>query len=496
MSSDRRAALSFTPVALHEDASDMSDTDDMAASKANRCYCAGLHTRRNCPCLLLLIVMTTFMVQSLLGLSIELQHGAIKLSYRRPDVREANALDLVRAYALSLIASLRQMLQTLHTPPTPPEALPQSLLTSFALPMVLPLAPRPPVMTMVFSLPPLPCHPPPPPPWPPSPRPPCPSPSPAPSPAPPPPPPAPPPSPHPPPPPVPALVPPPMPIVDRLNFRYSQFVPGSSVLDEIGIILHSIDGFEDGEKPWAACIKYDGFGGQCDVLGDRISASILFKGKSVSFASGNGATYHQGGSYVVNPSEARVLCAYGGDGATRGKNCNPAGVSTHCIPACIPQYAAGNSVHDYDSWCTAAGRSESDYWCGGHPWRPEDIGDMLERDRKAQGPRQDLLKYNEVLCALPTCPRIRCAARSLSLMAPDVPATCLQVVIDGKHFNSRLPTSIEAFVADLGDHLSTVRDTHRRFLREYGLRKTDVPLLIYHPERERTTGHVFEIDDA
>jgi len=293
----------------------------------------------------------------------------------------------------------------------------------------------------------------PPPPWPPMPSPPPPVPH----------PPPPPPSPSPGPPP-----PPPVPVVDRLNRRYNDFVRGSSQLDELGLILHSVDGFEDGDKPWAACLTHDGFGGQCDVLGDRISASIIFKGKPTSFASNNFGGYRHGGSYVLNPKATRVLCAFGGDGATRGKSCHPPGLSETCIPACIPQVSRGNSVHDYDSWCSLSGsflHGPADYWCDGHPWKPEDVGEMLERDRKAtaqsSGRQQDRI-YNEV-------------------------------VVDGHFHNAHLPLSIEAFVASPGDQMDVVRTMQRNFVREHGLTDADVPLLVYHPDRD-TSGRVFEVD--
>ena len=56
-----------------------------------------------------------------------------------------------------------------------------------------------------------------------------------------------------------------------------------------------------------------------------------------------------------------------------------------------------------------------------------------------------------------------------------------ELVIDGYFSNRRLPESIEAFVATRGDDLEVVRRTHRRFLREYGLKAHDCPLLVYHP---------------
>ena len=116
-----------------------------------------------------------------------------------------------------------------------------------------------------------------------------------------------------------------------------------------------------------------------------------------SFVESEGATYEQSGKrggYIINPDVARLLCAYGGDGATRGKSCRPPGPSDKCIPACIPQYNGHDSINTYDRWCDTSSLDHwcngkrcalgpADHWCDGRPWRPEQLGDMLERDRLA-----------------------------------------------------------------------------------------------------------------
>tara|TARA_B110001452_G_C15234101_1_gene427354 strand:- start:2453 stop:3205 length:753 start_codon:yes stop_codon:yes gene_type:complete len=247
-------------------------------------------------------------------------------------------------------------------------------------------------------------------------------------------------------------------VVDRVNRRYRDFVPGSSALGEIGVILHSIDGFEDPSKPWRAC-SMDPTSG-CDFLSDRISASVIFKGKTVSFVESEGATYGKRGSYIIDPEATRLLCVYGGDGATRGKTCRPPGSSDRCIPACIPQYSGENSRNSYDRWCDST--SAADHWCSGRPWRPERIGEMLERDRLATQQGEDRthgMTYNEV-------------------------------IVDGFHMNAQLPGSVEAFVASPGDDMDAVREVYHAWQREYP--EAGVPLLAYHPERD-ATGRVFEV---
>lgn len=138
--------------------------------------------------------------------------------------------------------------------------------------------------------------------------------------------------------------------------------------------------------------------------------------------------------------------------STRGKTCNPPGVSRQCTPACMPQFDGRNSVHQYDSWCIPGG--PTDHWCEGRPWRPQDVGKMLARDKKAT---------------------------QMGVHSTQHGRTYNEVVIDGFYSNRNLPHSIEAFVASYGDDLELVRRTHSNFLSAYNLQPRDVPLLIYHP---------------
>jgi len=246
------------------------------------------------------------------------------------------------------------------------------------------------------------------------------------------------------PPPVPPLV-----VIQRINQRYARGpVGGSSELDQIGILLHSIDGFEDEDKPWQAATRGQNVNAG---LSDRISCSVIWKGQQWSFMDNDSGLYSGKGSYIINPAHARILCVYGCDGATRGKTCDPPGPSKECIPGCIPQYDGRDSENTYDSWCRPG--NPIDHWCEGRPWRPQDVGKMLQRDIQAtrQGVHstQHGRTYNEV-------------------------------VLDGLYSNRNLPGSIEAFVASPGDDMAAVRRTHAAFLHEYRLSAQHVPLLMYH----------------
>ena len=266
------------------------------------------------------------------------------------------------------------------------------------------------------------------------------------------------------------MPPPPLPTVERLNRRYTQFVPGSSKLDEVGIIIHGIDTFEDLNKPWRACSKHDP---RCDFLSDRVSASIIYQGKPGSFTSHSmetnnccGSKYDNAGSYVLNPFHTRFMCVYGGDGATRGKNCRPnPGVSKSCIPACITEIdpRTHNAKYSYERWCTST--TPTDHWCEGRPWRPEQVGKMLERDR------------NRMRRGLPE-PCQLCGYN--------------EVMVDGFYHNAQLPHAIEAWVVGPTDDQTKARRLHKAFLAEYGLTTSQVPFLVYNAERD-ASGDVFRL---
>ena len=196
-------------------------------------------------------------------------------------------------------------------------------------------------------------------------------------------------------------------------------------MKNVGVLIHGTDHTEDSEneRPWAPCSKASP---NCGFLSDRMSASLVYEGKTVSFSSDGGV--------VLNPEYTRLLCAYGGDGGTRGKACSPPGVSDTCLPGC--------KSNEWDpDYCDAQTASLSDYWCGGRPWRKDDVAKFLVRDR-----------YN--------------SARN-------------EIVVDGFHWNENLPHAIDAFLTS-GD--SRTARVHAMFLSAYGLTEEQVPLLMLSKE--------------
>ena len=220
--------------------------------------------------------------------------------------------------------------------------------------------------------------------------------------------------------------------MDRINDRYRNWVPGSSRLEDVGVLVHGIDATEDPDRPWAVCPTTSS---DCGFLSDRMSASLIWRDKGPMAFGG-------GGGVVLNPNATRVLCAYGGDGGTRGKTCKPPGLTSSCVPGCA--MSAG------DSWCDAQKAGSS--WCDGHPWRSEDLSTFVEYDG-------GMTTYNEA-------------------------------IIDGFFWNTHLPHSIEALIGSPGDP-GAVR-LHERFLATYRLTARDVPLVTFDKDEPDCPFHPFD----
>jgi hypothetical protein len=64
---------------------------------------------------------------------------------------------------------------------------------------------------------------------------------------------------------------------------------------------------------------------------------------------------------VLDPFEAELLCAYGNDGGTMTKLCDPPGISATCLPGCY---------QGTPNWCTR----DSVYDCA---WKRDNVSEML-----------------------------------------------------------------------------------------------------------------------
>ena len=218
-------------------------------------------------------------------------------------------------------------------------------------------------------------------------------------------------------------LPPPPTIADKINYRFRNYQPGEGTAWESfpAVIVHGIDHTEDPTYPYMVCSPESP---DCGFLSDRMSASVIWKGK--------GAAAFGGGGFLLNPNHTRILCIYGGDGGTRGKLCRPPGVSDDCIPGC--------KASPFDQWCDGAQAGSS--WCDGKAWRPNDLGQMLALDEGSD-------TYNEA-------------------------------ILDGYYWNAQLPHSIEAVLTSPNNPV--LRRMHQQFLRRYGVTAEQIPLLTFHKE--------------
>ena len=114
------------------------------------------------------------------------------------------------------------------------------------------------------------------------------------------------------------------------------------------------DGTESFSQKWRGCPDPDQAdaqvdGSDCLRFGDRLSSSIIFKGRTSLFGANGGI--------VFRPEYTRILCSYAADGGTRhGDILSDKGCPQ---PMCDAQ------------------DSEADGWCSGQAIPPEDLDHML-----------------------------------------------------------------------------------------------------------------------
>lgn len=282
---------------------------------------------------------------------------------------------------------------------------------------------------------------------------------------------------RPPPPPPPVTPPPPPPqlrgsaVADAINARFSVRPPGL----ESAVLIHQWDGWENPDEPWSMCpdppreeLKWTvcGRGTEIAKRRERVSASAVHTGLQDQISPHELPLFSLEGGIVLRRSANRVLCAYGVDGGTdygakAGQaddgSCYPGGVAG-CVPGCgtRPKWCHPNQMIGGNCRCGLG-------WCGGgrpRPWRPEDLGQLLEAHAQFGDKYDGLGKftgYNEV-------------------------------ILDAKYKEAQLPHSIEAFFYSHGcegqmvlNRQCTGRDEAQKirsaFLAKFGLDAAAVPLL-------------------
>ena len=246
------------------------------------------------------------------------------------------------------------------------------------------------------------------------------------------------PPPRPPPPPSPPL-PPPAAVIASLNERF-QILPfnqwdADGRPPENAILIHCHDGREDPVEIWRPKIPPPNEPYKAEFL--KMSGSIIHAGQAEAnqlipiFAEGTGV--------VLRPEGTRVFCGFGGDAGGKGA-CYPQG--DDCLPGCQQK--------NMPPWCdpmTVHLEHNQEGTCYDRPWKPRDMGILLERSSHKQN-------HNEV-------------------------------IIDSKAWTQNLPLSVEAMYYTAGspqDVVATAREAHQRFLSEYasfGISDSTHPLLVF-----------------
>lgn len=191
-------------------------------------------------------------------------------------------------------------------------------------------------------------------------------------------------------------------VTAEINKRFRNALSsGPSGLEGAGVILHSFDGWEDPNHPWAPCPK-DGHGsdhcGQPRVQArrSRVSTSSIHRGLLRPDRPDRTVIpmFSFDGGVILNPNTINLLCAYGNDGAIDdgggGLGCEGS-TSGNCIPGC----------GDPPDWCPETGELIAGWcrcgfeWCGSkpRPWRPEHVHALLKVSAKYSKPYDGIGSY-------------------------------------------------------------------------------------------------------
>ena len=159
-------------------------------------------------------------------------------------------------------------------------------------------------------------------------------------------------------------------LVDELNARFHRSPfgswPADGTLDDTGVLIHCIDGFEDHSKWWIP--------GHNMPAKDLISGSLLFRDMHVPGNSVPLFTCKDGG-IILRPGLTKVVCGHAGDAGGQ------------CTVWCPKPSAVGK----------AEGRQYPGDGCG-NAWRPADFGVYLQRTVEWQR-LYHRAGYNEILIA-------------------------------------------------------------------------------------------------
>ena len=232
-------------------------------------------------------------------------------------------------------------------------------------------------------------------------------------------------------------------VASQINERYERGGP-SNRRSDVGVFISQLDIMHDPMKPWLPC-PVDDASVWCWFLGDRIPGSIISRSQVAhAKAHSQRALYDETlGGFVVSPEAAVVNCAYSGDASTQGEHtsCLHHPKPGPCLAGCSIE---GNApVH-----CTRVTDSS------GCSWPPTDLESMLIQQRDIGGGI-----YNEIVF-------------NVDAWVEQLPRTVEAVFVQLSQAHS--PEFVRVREAK-------AREAHRRFLAEYNLPMSEVPLLAFDP---------------
>lgn len=224
---------------------------------------------------------------------------------------------------------------------------------------------------------------------------------------------------------------------------------------QVGVLIHQWDGQEDHahHRPYKMCTE------NCMCQGayihGRISSMIIYEGlHERSDRTAVPLPFGHRGGIILDPSAAQVDCLYGIDGGTYR-------LDSATRPGCSSSFCSArgdgkDQNGEYRNACGFNGAPATAY-------APKDMQKLLalHKDHGNQ--------YH----------------------SPGWHSGYNEVIVNSKHFNAKLPDSVEAFfypkghstvTGDLGYGIKVdVRQVHRDFLHTYGLTERQVPLLEFDP---------------
>lgn len=213
-----------------------------------------------------------------------------------------------------------------------------------------------------------------------------------------------------------------------LNRRWFHGRPAKS-LSQGGVLARLFDPSEDPREPWKPCTRNL----WCRVYGDRMPASLINKHAPNLYSKADSPL----AGFLVDPNLAELYCAYFVDGSSMNKLCDPPGKSDTCTPGCP-------HGHPDAAWC----QTRHDSQCGWHPERLDQM--LMQQFEQGKG------SYNEL-------------------------------ILGGDAWEDNLPHTVMAvFWPKYAsyDQQQHARGVHQDFLRHYGLKWQQVPLVVYDPHAE------------